>query len=134
MLIKLLICYNLGGIILSKGISPQLEDKIKRYQSIQQQLNSIQQQIQALKIEEMDIDKALKEIDELPDNEVCYRSIGRLMVKSTIKESKAKLKDQKDLTETRVKLSEKSSEKLKKQFEDLEKEIRSALESPDKGK
>jgi prefoldin beta subunit len=134
MLIKLLICYNLGGIILSKGISPQLEDKIKRYQSIQQQLNSVQQQIQALKIEEMDIDKALKEIDELPDNEICYRSIGRLMVKSTIKDTKAKLKDQKDLTETRVKLSEKSSEKLKKQFEDLEKEIRSALESPDKGK
>ncbi|NHK29732.1 MAG: prefoldin subunit beta [Asgard group archaeon] len=132
MLIKLLICYNSGGIILSKGISPQLEDKIKRYQSIQQQLNSIQQQIQTLKNDEMNIDKALKEIEELPDDEICYRSIGRLMVKSTIKETKVKLKDQKELTDTRVKLSEKSSEKLKKQFEDLEKEIRSALESSNK--
>ncbi|NHJ38398.1 MAG: prefoldin subunit beta [Asgard group archaeon] len=122
----------MGGIILSKGISPQLEDKIKRYQTIQQQLNSIQQQIQALKIEEMDIDKALKEIEEMPDDEICYRSIGRLMVKSTIKDTKAKLKDQKELTDTRVKLSEKSSDKLKKQFEDLEKEIRSALESSEK--
>lgn len=117
---------------MSKGISPQLEDKIKRYQTIQQQLNSIQQQIQALKIEEMDIDKALKEIEEMPDDEVCYRSIGRLMVKSTIKDTKVKLKDQKELSETRVKLSEKSSDKLKKQFEELEKEIRSALESSEK--
>jgi len=114
---------------LSQGLSPQLEDKIKRYQAIQQQMSSITQQMQALKIEQMDIDKALKEIDELPDDETCYRSIGRLMVKSTIKDTKLKLKDQKELTETRVKLSEKSMDKLKSQFDDLEKEIKAALES-----
>ncbi|HUT79667.1 MAG TPA: prefoldin subunit beta [Candidatus Bathyarchaeia archaeon] len=117
---------------MSQGISPQLEEKIKRYQAIQQQMATVQQQVQALKIEHMDIEKALKEIEELPDDEVCYRSIGRLMVKSTIKDTKEKLKDQKELTETRVKLSEKSSDKLKSQFEDLEKEIRAALEGGSK--
>ena len=113
---------------MAKGISPQLEDKIKRYQSIQQQMSALQQQIQALKLEQIDIEKAIKEIEELPDDEVCYRSIGRLMVKSTIKDTKAKLNDQKELTDTRTKLSEKSFDKFKKQFEDLENEIKSALE------
>ncbi|MHA1558131.1 MAG: prefoldin subunit [Candidatus Heimdallarchaeota archaeon] len=59
--------------------------------------------------------------------EVCYRSVGRLMVKSTIKESKEKLGDQKELSETRIKLSEKSSEKLKKQYDELEETIKAAL-------
>jgi len=124
--------YDTGGKIVSKGISPQLEDKIKRYQSLQQQMGSLQQQIQAVKLEQIDINKALKEIEELPDNEECYRSIGRLLVKSTIKETKVKLGEQKDLYDTRVKLAEKSYEKIKKQFEGLEKDIKVALESGEK--
>ncbi len=117
---------------MSKGISPQLEEKIKQYKTIQQKLSVIQQQIQALKNEQIDIEKALKEIDEIPDDEICYRSVGRLMVKSTIKESKEKLSDQKELSETRIKLSEKSSEKLSKQFEELEETIKAALETGQK--
>ncbi len=112
---------------MSKGISPQLEEKIKQYQSIQQRITANQQQIQTLKIEQIEIEKALKEIDEMPDDEVCYRSVGRLMVKSTIKESKVKLGDQKELSETRIKLSEKSNEKLKKQYDELEETIKAAL-------
>lgn len=112
---------------MSKGISPQLEEKIKQYQSIQQRIAANQQQIQTLKIEQIEIEKALKEIDEMPDDEVCYRSVGRLMVKSTIKESKVKLGDQKELSETRIKLSEKSNEKLKKQYDELEETIKAAL-------
>ena len=54
---------------MAKGISPQLEDKIKRYQSLQQQMGSLQQQIQAVKLEQLDIDKALKEIAELKRKE-----------------------------------------------------------------
>ena len=117
---------------MSKGISPQLEDKIKRYQSLQQQMNSLQQQIQAVKHEQLDIDKALKEIEELPDAEECYRSVGRLLVKSTVKETKVNLGEQKDLYDTRVKLAEKSYGKIKKQFEGLEKELKVALEPSEK--
>jgi len=124
--------YNTGGKTVAKGISPQLEDKIKRYQSLQQQMSSLQQQIQAVKLEQLDIDKALKEIEDLPDDEECYRSIGRLLVKSNIKETKVKLGEQKDLYNTRVKLAEKSYEKIKKQFEDLENELKAALESGEK--
>jgi len=113
---------------LSKGISPQLEEKIKRYQSIQQQIATVQQQIQALKLDQIDIEKALKEIEELPDDELCYRSIGRLMIKSTIKDTKSKLNDQKELADTRIKLSEKSLDKLNKQFDELENSIKAALE------
>lgn len=113
--------------IMSKGISPQLEEKIKQYQTIQQRMTVFQQQIQALKMEQIDIEKALKEIDEMPDDDICYRSIGRLMVKSTIKESKEKLSDQKELADTRIKLSEKSNEKLKKQFDELEETIKASL-------
>ncbi|NHJ85526.1 MAG: prefoldin subunit beta [Asgard group archaeon] len=118
----------MGGNKLSKGISPQLEEKIKRYQSIQQQIATVQQQIQALKLDQIDIEKALKEIEELPDDELCYRSIGRLMIKSTIKDTKSKLNDQKELADTRIKLSEKSLDKLNKQFDELENSIKAALE------
>jgi prefoldin beta subunit len=124
--------YLIGGKTVTKGISPQLEDKIKRYQTMQQQMSSLQQQIQTVKLEQLDIDKALKEIEELPDDEECYRSIGRLLVKSTIIDTKGKLGEQKDLYNTRVKLAEKSYEKIKKQFEDLETEIKVALESGEK--
>lgn len=112
---------------MSKGMSPQLEEKIKQYQTIQQKISVVQQQIQTLKIDQIEIEKALKEIDEMPDDEICYRSIGRLMVKSTIKETKEKLSDQKELSDTRIKLSEKSNKKLKKQFEELEVTIKASL-------
>ncbi|MFW9923096.1 MAG: prefoldin subunit beta [Candidatus Thorarchaeota archaeon] len=114
---------------MSKGISPQIEEKIKKYQNLQQQIAGLQQQIQQLKIEQLEIDKALKEIEEMPDDEVCYRSIGKLMVKSTIKETKEKLNGQKEFAEARVSISEKSAEKLKKQFDELEETLRKALDS-----
>ena len=117
---------------MSKGISPQLEEKIKQYQNIQQEMAVTQQQIQQLKIDQIEIDKALKEIDEMPDDEICYRSIGRLMVKSSIKDTKAKLKDQKELSETRIKLSEKSYDKLKTKFDELEETIKTALNTTSK--
>jgi prefoldin beta subunit len=113
---------------LSKGLSPQLEDKFKRYQKLQQDIANIQQQIQAFGRDKIEIETAMKEIEELPDDEMCYRSIGRLMVKSTIKETKVKLNDQKEIADTRVKFLEKNFEKLKKQFDELEKELRTAIE------
>ena len=113
---------------MSKGISKQLQDKITQYQNLQQKMSSLQQQIQTLKIEELDINKAIKEIEELPDDEECYRSIGRLMVKSTIKETKVKLKDQKEFASTRVEIFEKDLNKTKRQHDDLEAEIKAAIE------
>ena len=113
----------------NKGISQQLENKIKQYQNLQQKIASLQQQIQNLKVEELEINKAIKEIEELPDNEECYRSIGRLMIKSTIKETKVKLKDQKEFATTRVEIFEKDLKKTKKQHDELEAEIKTAIES-----
>ena len=113
---------------MSQGISPQLEDKIKQYQNLQQRVAVLQQQVQQLKIDQLEIEKSLKEIDELPDDETCYRSIGRLMIKSSIKDTKQKLKDQKELTETRIELSEKNREKITKQIEELETQIKAGLE------
>jgi prefoldin beta subunit len=117
---------------LSRGISPQLEEKIKQYQKMQQDINSTQQQMQTFRVEIIEIEKAQKEIEDLPDDEICYRSIGRLMIKSSIKDTKQKLSDQKELYETRTKLAEKNLNKLKEKFDDLEKEIKAALETGEK--
>lgn len=114
---------------MSKETSQQLQDKIKQYQNIQQKMAGIQQQIQALEMDKMEIDKALKEIEDMPDDETCYRSIGRLMIKSTIKETKEKLTNQKELTETRIGISEKSNEKLKKQYDELLAELKKAYDT-----
>lgn len=113
---------------MSKGMSKQIQDKIQQYQNLQQKMSSLQQQIQTLKIEELEINKAIKEIEELPDDEECYRSIGRLMVKSTIKETKGKLKDQKEFASTRVEIFEKDLDKTKKQHDELEAELKAAIE------
>jgi prefoldin beta subunit len=114
---------------MSKGISKQLENKIQQYQSLQQKMAQLQQQIQMLKNEEAETEKAMKEIEELPDDEECFRSIGRLMVKSTIKETKVKLKDQKEFASTRIGIFEKDLTKTKKQHDDLEAELKAAIES-----
>ena len=45
---------------MSKGISQQLENKIKQYQNLQQKIASLQQQIQTLKIEELNITTILE--------------------------------------------------------------------------
>jgi prefoldin beta subunit len=116
---------------MSQNISRQLEDKLKQYQTLQQKLMSVQQQIQQMKVEQIEIDKALKEIKDLPEDEQCYRNIGRIMVKSTIKDTKTKLTDRKELIETRIELSQKSHDKIQKQFTELEQTIRSSLERSD---
>ncbi|MEA2071885.1 MAG: prefoldin subunit beta [Asgard group archaeon] len=118
---------------MAQGLSPQLQEKIKKYQELQQKISSAQQQVQSLKMDEVEVNKALKEIEDMPDDEMCYRSIGRIMVKSNIKETKQKLTDQKELIETRIELSQKSQKKLQKQYQDLEEDIKSTLESQQKG-
>lgn len=113
---------------MSKGISPQLEDKIKQYQSLQQRISMLQQQLQQLKMDKNELERSIKELENLSEDEVCYRSIGSIMIKSTVKETRQKLQDKSELTETRIELTEKNKNKLTKQFEDLEKQIRAGLE------
>ena len=113
---------------MSKEMSQQIQNKIKQYQNLQQKMSSLQQQVQMLKNEEAETEKAMKEIDEMPDDEECFRSIGRLMVKSTIKETKVKLKDQKEFASTRVGIFEKDLAKTQKQYEALEVELKTAIE------
>ena len=119
---------QIGGNKMSKEMSQQIQNKIKQYQNLQQKMSSLQQQVQMLKNEEAETVKALKEIDEMPDNEECFRSIGRLMVKSTIKETKVKLKDQKEFASTRVGIFEKDLAKTQKQYDALEVELKAAIE------
>lgn len=105
---------------MAEQIPPQVQNQLMRFQELQEQLNNRKRQFE---LESKEIDHALGESKNLPDDAVVYKSVGVLLFKTEKAKVVAELTEKKEETDLRIKTIEKQEQRLKAQLEALRKTI-----------
>lgn len=101
-------------------LPPQLQEQLLRLQQLQQTLQVIISQRQQLELESSEIERALGELEKMPDGGLVYRSVGSLLMKSEKKKLVEELRERKELTATRVAVLTKQQSRTEERVKELQ--------------
>jgi len=111
-----------------QNISPKVQNQFAMLQQVQQQLQTILQQKTQYEMAVREAKRAQEEIADATDDTPMYMSIGTIMVQKKKDHVNAKLTEKVETLELRVKSLEKQEKMLQGKFEQLQTQIKSALE------
>jgi prefoldin beta subunit len=111
-----------------QNISPKVQNQFAMLQQIQQQLQTILQQKTQYEMAVREAKRAQEEIADATDDTPMYMSIGTIMVQKKKDYVNTKLTEKVETLELRVKSLEKQEKMLQGKFEQLQTQIKSALE------
>ncbi|MEM2094727.1 MAG: prefoldin subunit beta [Candidatus Bathyarchaeia archaeon] len=111
------------------AIPPQLQEQLQRLQQLQQTLQAVVAQRQQLELESAEIDRALGELEKLPDDSTVYKSIGSILVKTSKAEVVADLQERKALCTTRVSILQRQQSRADERIRELQQSIQARLKS-----
>lgn len=108
-------------------LPPQVQERLLRYQQIQQTLQTVLAQKQQVEIELTEIEQALNEMQKTADDAAIYKSIGTLLVKTEKTKVTTDLTERKELLNTRATVLGKQEERLRTQMKDLQAKLQQDL-------
>ncbi len=104
-------------------INEETKNLISQFQTYQQQLQAVLIQKEALKLQNLEIERALKELENTKEKKA-FKIAGQIMVLKPVEELKKELEEMKENTEMRIKSLEKTEGRINEKLKVLEKEIR----------
>ena len=110
------------------NISPKVQNQLGMLQQIQQQLQTILQQKAQFEMAVREAKRAQEEIADSPDDAVMYMSVGTIMMQKKKDVVNTKLAEKIETLELRIKSLEKQEKLLQGKFEQLQAQIKAAIE------
>ena len=114
------------GLTLSDELSnlpPHIQERLLRFQQLQQTLQSILTQKQQVEMEKSEVEQTLVEMAKTADDVVIYKAIGSLLVKSDKAKVSADLTERKDLLVTRSTVIAKQEERIRSQVKETQSKL-----------
>ena len=112
------------------AIPAKLQNDIKQFQRLQQELGGIQQQRLQIDLRVRELGHTIEELKDLPDDSVVYRPIGGLLVRAkNKKEVEELLTEDKETLEVRLKAIERQENHLKERYSTMQQELTQALQA-----
>ena len=115
---------------MSSDHMPEMDDNTKKmimeFQNNQQQLQGILIQKESLKIQNMEINRALEELEKTKDKNA-YKITGQVMISRPVEELKKELAERKEDIELRVKSLEKTEARLSEKLKNLQTKLREVI-------
>ncbi len=108
-------------------LSPEVQQKIQTLQGLGAQLQQIGSQRQQMELMKSESARAKKALEALPEDAPVYRSVGSLMVGDTRTDALARLGDEAETMEIRLKRLKEQEDALEGQFNQLQTELQKAL-------
>lgn len=99
---------------------------ISQFQNYQQQLQSILIQKESLKIQNMEIERAMEELNATTQK-TAYKITGQVMVSKSVEELKKELDETKENVDLRIKSLEKNEERINNKLKDLQEKIKEVM-------
>jgi prefoldin beta subunit len=99
---------------------------LEQFQGLQQQLQAILIQKENLKLQMLEIDKALEELEASAEKQA-YKIVGPIMVQKDLKELKTELKERKDNYDLRAKTLEKAEERITNKLKEMEPKLKKMM-------
>ncbi|OPX67849.1 MAG: Prefoldin subunit beta [Methanoregulaceae archaeon PtaB.Bin056] len=110
------------------SISPKVQNQIAQLQQMQQQMQTIGAQKSQYEMAVREARRATEELKEVPDENAVFMSVGSVMMQKKKEDVLAKLNDKIETLEIRIKSLEKQETLLQGKFEQLQAQIKQALE------
>jgi len=108
-------------------IPPQLQEQLQRLQQLQQTLEAVVAQRQQLELESMEVNRALAELEKIPDDGLVYKSVGSLLVRAEKKKVVEELTERKELLTTRVTVLQRQQTRADERLKELQRAIQERL-------
>lgn len=110
------------------NISPKVQNQLAMLQQVQQQLQTILQQKAQFEMAVREAKRAQEEIADSPEDAVMYMSVGTVMMQKKKDVVNTKLAEKVETLELRIKSLEKQEKMLQGKFEQLQAQIKAAIE------
>jgi prefoldin beta subunit len=107
-------------------MSEETKDSVAQFQLYQQQLQSVMFQKETLKLQSLEIDRALEELNTTKQKSA-YKITGMIMVNKPIEDLKKELQENKETVEVRLKNLEKIEEKINNKLKDLQDKLKDVM-------
>src|SRR5437867_9767704 len=104
-------------------IPPWIRKQLTRMQKLKQNLQAIMMQKQQLEAESVEIERATEELKKLEPDEVVYKSVGPLLLKTKKDDTLKELDEKKDLSNTRLVVLGKQETRVKENLKEVENKI-----------
>jgi len=112
------------------AISPKLQNDLKQFQRLQQDLSTVAQQRLQIDLKLREVTHTLEELKGVAEDAAIYRPIGGLLVKAqNRKEVEDLLTEEKETLEVRLKAMERQETHLKERYSTMQKELSEALQA-----
>jgi len=112
------------------ALPAKLQNDLKQFQRLQQELASVQQQRLQLDLRLREIGHTLDELKTVPDEATVYRPIGSLMVRAkSRKEVEDLLGEEKETLEVRQKAVERQENHLKERYTSMQQDLSQQLQA-----
>jgi len=112
------------------ALPAKLQNDLKQFQRLQQELGAVQQQHLQLDLRLREIGHTLDELKTVPDEATVYRPIGSLLVKAkSRKEVEDLLGEEKETLEVRQKAVERQENHLKERYTTMQQELSQQLQA-----
>ena len=111
-------------------VDPELEKALMDYENLEKQLQVLVLQKHQLQLQLNEINLADDELKRAKGE--VYRSIGAIMVKSSVEDAQKDLKERRDLIEIRINSAGKQEEKLRASLMDYQKKLQEKMKGYEK--
>lgn len=108
-------------------LPPQLQEQLVRLQQLQQTYQVVMSQRQQLDREQLEVNRALGELEKMSDKDIVYKSLGAILVKSTRKKLIEELTERKELLDMRIKVITKQQSRTEEQLKELQQRVQQRL-------
>jgi prefoldin beta subunit len=119
---------TLEGVARMNNLSPKVQNQLGMLQQIQQQLQTILSQKAQYEIAVREAKRAQEEISDAADDSVMYMSVGTVMMQKKKEVVNTKLSEKIETLELRIKSLEKQEKMMQGKFEQLQAQIKAAIE------
>jgi prefoldin beta subunit len=109
-------------------ISPKIQNQIAQLQQMQQQMQTIGAQKSQYELAVREARRATEELKDVPDDNAVFMSVGSVLMQKKKEEVLAKLNEKIETLELRIKSLEKQETLLQGKFEQLQAQVKQALE------
>ena len=113
---------------MSTQVPPWLREELTKFQQSQQNLQSILTQLHGLDVEAAEIKNALEELKKTKDDDVVYKHVGIVMIKTTKQELVADLEERQEMSKTRSTILHKQETRLRETLKEQEKKLTAAMQ------
>jgi prefoldin beta subunit len=110
------------------NLSPKVQNQLAMLQQIQQQLQTILSQKTQYEMAMREAKRAQEEISDSDDDAVMYMSVGTVMMQKKKAVVNTKLTEKVETLELRIKSLEKQEKMMQGKFEQLQAQIKAAIE------